>query len=206
MKTDNNTKLSTLLFNPFARVAGAKALVIGGAAILLAGFLGVLSKTHFDGVLDTHTGGNAPVWFFLSEGFIDWICLTATLLIVGRIASRTSFRTIDLVGTQAMARWPTVLVSLIVLPKGYQRFTNSLIEQFVKHGEKVEFVGVDAFIFLAVALGMVLLLCWMAFLMYKSYSISCNLSGTRALFTFAGGVIVAEALSKTALFFLLKQA
>ncbi len=168
MNANDKTKLSTWLFNPFFYVAGAKALLIGWAAILLAGFLGSLSKTHFDGILDMHTGVDAPTWIFLAEGFVAWICLTVTLLIAGRIMSRTSFRTIDLAGTQALARWPTALLGLITLPKGYQRFNAYLIEQLLKGGGRIEFSGADAAVFAAVVLGMILVVCWTAFLMYKS--------------------------------------
>jgi hypothetical protein len=206
MNADDKRKLSTWLFNPFLYVAGAKALLIGWTAILLAGFLASLSKTHFDGVLDMHTGIAAPSGIFLAEGFVDWICLTVALLIAGRIMSRTSFRTIDLAGTQALARWPTVLVSLIALPPGYQRFSAHLIEQFLKRGERIEFAGADAFVFAAVVLGMILLLCWMVLLMYRSYSVSCNLRGAKAVLSFIGALIVAEILSKAAWYWFLNQA
>ena len=206
MNADDKTKLSTWLFNPFLYVAGAKALLIGWAAILLAGFLSSLSKTHFDGVLDMHTGVAAPSWIFLAEGFVAWVCLTGTLLVAGRIMSRTSFRTIDLAGTQALARWPAVLVGLISLPKGYQRFSTYLIEQLLKRGDKIEFAGADAFVFAAVVLGMIVLFCWIVFLMYKSYSVSCNLRGAKAVLSFIGALIVAEILSKAALYCFFYQA
>ena len=199
-------KLSTWLFNPFFYVAGTKALLIGWAAILVAGFLGSLSRTHFDGVLDAHTGIDAPTWVFLAEGFVAWICLTVTLLITGRIMSRTSFRTIDLAGTQALARWPIALLGLITLPKGYQRFSVYLLDQLLRHDGQIEFAGADAIIFAAVALGMILLAGWTAFLMYKSYSVSCNLKGAKAVLSFIGTMIVAEILSKTAFYCLLGRA
>src|SRR5687767_10350791 len=120
MNTDRTPK--ALLFNPFTYIAGAQALGLGLVAILAAGFIGSWSNTHFDGVLDLHTGACAPLWVFLVQGFVSWLCLSLVLLIVGRMISRTSFRTIDLLGTQALARWPTIFMSLIVLPTGFQRF------------------------------------------------------------------------------------
>ena len=39
--------------------------------------------------------------------------------------------------------------------------------------------------------------------MYKSYSISCNVKGGKAVGTFIGGIILAEVLSKLALYWLL---
>ena len=83
MNLTTEKKPLTLLFNPFFYVAGGKALGIGLAAILLAGLVGALGNTHFDGVLDTHTGAHAPLWFFLAEGIIDWLCLGAVLLVFG---------------------------------------------------------------------------------------------------------------------------
>lgn len=122
---NDERKPTTLLFNPFGYIAGGKALWLGLAAILLAGLIGSLSNTHFDGVLDTHTGRPAPLWAFLVEGIINWMCLSLVLLILGRVISRTSFRTVDLLGTQALARWPTVFIGLVALPPAFQRFAST---------------------------------------------------------------------------------
>src|SRR5438552_5098370 len=156
MNTQN--KPITLMFNPFVYSAGAQALGLGLAAILLAAFIGWCSNTHFDGVLDVHTGAAAPLWLFFAEGVIDWLCLSVVLWVCGKIISRTAFRTIDVFGTQALARWPTVLISLITLPKAFNRFGNELAEQ-LKRG-KFDFNTADAIIFLAVALAMIPLICW----------------------------------------------
>jgi hypothetical protein len=203
MNPSNNWKPATLLFNPFVYIAGAKALLLGLAAMLLAGLIGSLSNTHFDGVLDTHTGAHAPLWFFLSEGIIDWLSLAVVLLIIGSIISRTSFRIIDVVGTQSLARWPSLFLGLLMLPKAIQRFSNQLVEQLTKQG-KVEFNTTDAVVFSAVVIAMIPVVCWMVVLMYKSYSVSCNVKGGKAIGTFIGGIILAEILSKAALYGLLR--
>jgi hypothetical protein len=122
----------------------------------VAGFFGKLSQTHFDGVIDIHAGGQAPSWLLICEGFIDWLFLSAALLFAGRILARTSFRTIDLAGTQALARWPTIFAGLIALPKGSQRFANYLLELIKRQGPSpqssgdsspIHFVASDALIF-----------------------------------------------------------
>ena len=51
-----------LLFNPFVKIAGAPSLFIGLTSMLLAGFVGYLSKTHFDGILNIHAGIQAS-WY-----------------------------------------------------------------------------------------------------------------------------------------------
>ena len=62
---DNSTaqpkKLSTWFFNPFTYVAGEQALVIGLGVILASSYIASLSNTHFDGVLDMHTGATGPM-------------------------------------------------------------------------------------------------------------------------------------------------
>ena len=203
MNPNSDRKLTTLLFNPFVYIAGGQALLLGIVAILVAGLIGSAGNTHFDGVLDVHSGAGAHLWFFLSEGIADWLCLAAVLWIMGRIASRTSFRTIDVLGTQALARWPTVFIALITLPKGFQRFTGYLVDQLLKPGTKAVFSPLDAAVFGAVVLGIILFTCWLVALMYKAYSVSCNLKGGKAIGTFIGGLIIAEILSKLAVYGLL---
>jgi len=204
MNLNHDRKAITLFFNPFVYIAGTKALFIGLGGLLLAGLVGSLCNTHFDGVLDTHTGAHVALWGFLSEGIIDWLCLAAVLLFCGMLVSKTAFRIIDVVGTQALARWPTIFISLATLPKGYQRFTSYLIESFLKPGAKAGFNAADAVIFCAVVIVMIPLIIWMVFLMYKAYSVSCNVKGGKAVGTFIAGLIVAEILSKLALYWLLK--
>ena len=192
----------TLLFNPFFYLAGAEALVIGLAGILIAGWIGALGHTHFDGVLDTHTGAHAPLAVFLAEGIIDWLCLALVLLVFGKIISKTAFRPIDLIATQALARWPTILIGLVCLLPALQRFSRVIIEQVTKPGSKVDFYTSDAIIFFAAIAAMIPLLCWLIALMYKSYSVSCNVKGGKAIGTFIAGLILAEILSKIAIYHL----
>jgi len=204
MNLTHDRKLTTLLFNPFVYIAGAPALGLGLAAILLAGLIGSWGHTHFDGVLDTHIGARAPLGVFLAEGLIDWLCLGLVLLIFGKIISKTSFRTLDLLGTQALARWPTVFISLVSLPKALQRFSQELLEQLTKPGAKIVINPWDALIFFAAMMVMLPLLGWVVALMYKSYSVSCNVKGGKAIGTFIGGLLLAEIMSKVAVYGLLK--
>jgi TRAP-type mannitol/chloroaromatic compound transport system permease small subunit len=177
---------------------------MGLAILLLTGLLASLSNTHFDGVLDTHTGARVPLWFFLSEGIIDWLCMAIVLLVCGTLVSRTAFRMVDVFGTQALARWPAIFVSLATLPAGYQRFTHYLVELFLKPGAKTEFNAADAVIFGAAILVMIPGVCWMVFLMYRAYSVSCNIKGGKAVGTFIPGLVLAEILSKVGIYYLLK--
>jgi hypothetical protein len=190
-------KTITLLFNPFFYIAGVQALGLGLAAILLTALVGSWGHTHFDGVLDTHVGASAPLWFFLAEGMIDWLCLSVALWACGKIISQTAFRAVDLLGTQALARWPALCISLVTLPKAFQRFGSELMET-LKQG-KIQFDTMDAIVFSIIVIAMIPFLCWMAALMYRSFSVSCNVKGGKAIGTFVAGLLIAEVLSKAAL-------
>jgi len=195
MKLNGEQGPTVLLYKPFIYLAGSKALALGLGAILLASSIGAASNAHFDGVLDMHVGADLPVWVFLSEGIMNWLCLGIVLLIAGRIISRTSFRTIDLFGTQALARWPAVFIALSALPKGSQRFIQALVDQ-LRSGMSPRFNPADAVAFV-VMIGVTLAcVIWMVALMYQSFSISCNVRGAKAIITFIGGLFVAEVLSK----------
>jgi hypothetical protein len=196
---EQSRELKHWLLNPFIYVAGEKALGIGVAAVLTAGLIGYFSRTHFDGVLDVHTGSPAPLWLFLSEGVVDWLCLSVVLWVLGMIVSKTSFRALDLFGTQALARWPTLLISVIALIPSYTRFLEQLTRQLLNPGAGADLHPTDAVFGSVILLLMVLLIVWMVLLAYKSYAISCNLAGGKAIVSFIGGLILAEIASKVAI-------
>jgi len=100
-------------------------------------------------------------------------------------------------------RWPTIFLSLILLPKGIQRFSSSVLEN-LQQGREIKFDTADALITFAVVIAVIPRICWMAALMYKSYSVSCRMKGARAVWTFISGLLIAEILSKIAIYRLLK--
>ncbi len=193
-------KLAQLLFNPFHRIAGVLSLGLGIAAITLTALIGASHGVHFDGVLDTHVGPRGPWWFFAAEGLIDWLCLAGVLLLAGRLVSRTAFRSIDLLGTQALARWPTLLIALACLAPGFHRFSAELLKSLttVKPGAipQLPAASSDALVFGLVTVVMLVCAVWMVALMWKSFAYCCNVRGGRAVTAFVVGLLAAEVLSK----------
>lgn len=209
MTSSATPRVTPLLFHPFIFIAGASSLLAGLATILLTGWLGALNNVHFDGVLDVHAGAGLPLWLTLSEGLIAWLTLSVLLFLVGRLLSRTSFRAIDLFGTQALARWPMILVSLACFAPGFHRFSLQLVESLQKMGAnpnafKMPEMGLDAGVFGLVTLVMLACTVWMVALMWKSFSHCCNVRGGRAVTGFVIALLAAEVLSKILLVQLLK--
>jgi hypothetical protein len=203
-KTANSNRLSQWLFNPFRFIAGFKALLLGLAIILVSGFVGSLSNTHFDGVLDLHTGAAAPMWFFLSEGIINWVCMAMPLFFFGLIVSNSSFRVIDVLGTQALARWPYLIAAIVMLPDANRRVLDYIVSKLTQNAPAAAISSIDVFIFGFAMIIAIFMLIWMVALMYVAYTMSCNIKGARAVITFIVSLIGAEVLSKVAILLLVR--
>ncbi|MHC4394389.1 MAG: hypothetical protein ACYS1A_01920 [Planctomycetota bacterium] len=189
-------RLSQWFFNPFRFIAGFRALLLGLAIILLSAFFGWLGTTHFDGVLDFHTGLQASLWFFFAEGLINWVSLVIPLFFFGLIVSRFSFRIVDVLGTQALARWPYLITALVMLPDANRRFAEYMMSRFGLGAAVASINYVDMLIFAFAMLLSILMAVWMVALMYKAYAVSCNIKGAKTIITFIISLLGAEVLSK----------
>ncbi|MHC4123129.1 MAG: hypothetical protein ACYSSI_06095 [Planctomycetota bacterium] len=202
-KTRPHVPLSQWLFNPFRMLAGSKALLLGLVIILITAFVGSLSNTHFDGVLDVHTGQKAPTWLFFAESLIDWLCMVLFLFFSALIVSRSQWRFIDIAGTQALSRWPTLITALVMLPDANRRFGNYLLSKLGQSNSAVTINSTDAAVFCVAAIVALLMIIWMVALMYKAYAVSCNVKGAKAFITFTISLILAEIVSKVLILALL---
>lgn len=193
-------RLIVWLFNPFAYIAGGQALIVGLIGILAAGLLGSLGNVHFDGVLDTHIGAKAPLWLFIAEGFIDWLCLAILLLLAGLICKGRSFRAIDVLGTQALSRWPMLLSAAAGILPANQRVLAELMKLAQNPKQPLTLPVADTVVFaVAMIIGLVMII-WMVMLMYQGYTVSCNLQGAKAVVSFIVVLLIAEVISKFGIF------
>jgi hypothetical protein len=202
-KMANNKQMSQWLFNPFRFIAGFQALVIGLAIILIGGFIGWLGNTHFDGVLDVHIGLGAPLRIFLAEGLINWGCMAIPLFFFGLIVSHSAFRVIDVFGTQALARWPYIIVAIAMLPDANRRVLEYIMSRLTQTAPAVSVGSIDVFVFAFAMIVGILTIIWVVALMYRAYAVSCNIKGAKAIITFIISLIGAEVLSKFAILSLL---
>ncbi len=212
--TISNTKMESspsqsrrwlnLLFNPFVYVVGIHALTVGLGVILVTALLGSLSHTHFDGVLDLHSGASRPLAVFLLEGTIDWLALGGVLCLVGRLIAPAGFRAIDVLGTQALARLPTILMALLTFPRAFRRFGATLVHQLASPAPSLNLATPDAIYFIAATLLTLPCLVWMVLLMYRGFSVSCHVQGARTVWSFVGALLIAEVIAKVAITALLE--
>ena len=198
IKNENVKKpgILSIMFKPFNYVAGSKSLIIGLSVIVVSGIIGSFSNTHFDGVLDVHIGMKIPLWLFVAEGIINWISMSVIILLAGLTISKTKFRVIDVLGTQSLARFPMIFVALVTLLPGFKNFAEKVALQPESFNQFVSQYPGEFTAFLAVMVVIILSTVWMVYLMYHSFSVSCNVKKLKAIITFIVSIILAEILSK----------
>ena len=177
------------LFNPFVRIAGARSLIVGLAGIVVAGLAAAGAGIRFDGLLDVHAGNEVALWMPVVEGLVNWAVFTLLLVVVALLFSKSAVRLIDIAGAQAMARMPLLLAAAICnLPLIQDAFDGMAAVLLGGELDGNTLTGLVAGIL--VTLGGVV---WMVALMWKAFSVSCNMRGGRAIALFILAVLLGEA-------------
>jgi hypothetical protein len=190
----------TALFNPSYYLAGAEALALGLALILLTAIIGSFGNTHVNGVIDVNIGRPAALWVFFAEGLINWLAVALPLYLAARLLSRSrNLRAVDVFGTQALARAPMLLAMPASLVPGFQRASAGLHTSAARPSLTSIADNPDFAIRIAVLVFAVLMIVWMVTLMYRAYTSACNLKGPRAIASFIVALIVGEIASKFAI-------
>lgn len=192
--------LKIWLINPFEYISVTKALVIGSFIIILSGILNSFSNSHFDGVIDFHTGTkeNYTIIYHILEGFIDVIVFSVLLYISALITSGSKIRFIDVLGMQSYARTPFILASII--PLVYSMKTIFAYFEATRNGTTLPEVSYfDWFLFGLNSIISIGLIVWIVARMWKAYAVSCNTKGTKAIVSFILSFIAAEIIIKITL-------
>jgi hypothetical protein len=89
-----------VIINPFEKVAGAKSLFYGLAAVLIAGTVGYYSKTNFDGILNIHSGMQLAWYIHIAWPLLSVVVISFWFWLFAAIFGKHNVRAIDVVGTQ----------------------------------------------------------------------------------------------------------
>ena len=182
------------LFNPFVYIAGAKALAIGGVIMVVSSVIVSTHNGHFDGAMDVHFGAKTNLLQAICEPLVSWLSLVLALYLFGRIASESAIRFIDVAGTTALARWPMLPISLLgLIPQPDMPEPNKMTLEAIMKIATSPGVIIEGLLSLP-------LIVWFIALLYNAYSVSANLKGSKAVWSFIGGLVAAEIVSKVVLY------
>ncbi|MFH1853019.1 MAG: hypothetical protein ABIA75_11810 [Candidatus Neomarinimicrobiota bacterium] len=201
-----NNQIFNLLFNPFEILPRKLTLITGGAVVLLAGWLNSFSNTHFDGLLDIHSGLQSSLGLHLVEGFINILIFTLLLFGLDKLVNKSTGNFGILFSQQTLARWPYLIVSIAMLKLAaplqrygqYLRFQNGLTNSSTELA-----VGDEISFYLSVAV-MLLIMVWYVILSYRSFAGYIKASGWKTMILYSFGLIAAEVVSKIVVISLIK--
>ncbi len=177
------------MFNPFIRFRGFQALLFGMCALVVSGVIAGMADIRFDGLLDLHFYSDVPLWVPVAEGLVNWTVLTALLWLIDRTFSQSAVRLVDVAGVQALARAPLLPAAVICSLPGV-RGTLGVFAEAAQSGQLPNVFDMGIFaIAIVVMLGCTI---WMVALMWKAFSFSCSMKGTRAVVLFIAAVVIGE--------------
>lgn len=188
---------ATFLLNPFQKIAGFKALFLGLITLVLVSILGIKAKLFFLGPLSTI---NASVLakqnidnlfgFLLYQNVVCWLVLVTVLMITTKILQKNQVRIIDFLGTVALARFPTLIVTLYVLM--LRIWYPSLLEVDLSKGYPLHYS------FGQVLLGIPILIIaiWQVILYFYAFKESSGLRSKKLWLGFIVAIILSESIAQ----------
>ena len=188
-----SNSLFGFLINPFTRIAGWQAFGMGLLILLVTGVVGAYSNVAFDGVFDMHLMDLTLEKSLLIQA-ISVVSLVLVMWVTAMLVSKT-FRFIDILGTMSLARAPFLLLAFA----GF--FTTTPDMQALMKDPYSIFESVSFIVVMVLSLPVIV---WNITLMFNALRVSCDIKGSKLTIAFILALFVAEIISKTAIYFLVK--
>lgn len=191
------------LYNPFTRIAGVKSLLLGLAIMLITSVVAYYSHTRFDGIVDSHGGGDyAPYYLYLIDALNAWLSVVIVFYPISLFVTKFRSRFVDVAGTFLIARVPFIFDALATFYLSKSEVNKFL--QAIVLKTKVEYTisTLDWMLFVGTILFLILCAVWNIALNYNAFKINTNLKGAKSAWIFILGIIVAEIISKIVFYYI----
>lgn len=185
-----------IAINPFQRIAGASALIIGLMIIVIMSYLGVIAKVYFPGIIDVLNSvvvknPQIPLSFqlLLYQNLVCWLILSILFFIGSKVFQPKKIRIIDFLGTVALARYPFLLVTafISIIQIINPNFMNIDITKGIQ--SQMSF-GMILFSLLVISFAI-----WQITTYFFALKVSSGLIGKKLWITFVVALILGEAIS-----------
>ena len=187
---NKNLSAATLLVNPFQKIAGVKALIIGGAILLLMSFLGVMGNVYFNSALSIHIQTSSPDFFLLAyQNIVACLVLSICFALAAKLY-RKKTRFIDFIGTVTFARYPYLFVTALMaiiqnINPGFLAFNEQ------KNAPLETSLGITIF-----GISLLILAAWQVATYFYAFKESSGLIGKKLWSGFILSLIVAEVITQ----------
>lgn len=176
-----------IVFDPFRYIAGLKALLLGLVFILSAALLLNAAGYLSDGYLH-YTVQPEGVGFLrtLALQLLAWLIPALMLYLAGLVFSKSKIRIIDVLGTTAFAQLLQLFLIVPMLVPALSEQLNAISESVLAGTMPT----VGAWIIVYGIWAMLWLVFFLIFT-YKAFSVSCNMSGGKAVAVYVVVTLVA---------------
>ena len=180
------------LINPFTYYSGGTTLAIGVAGMALMVWIAQATGQTFRGLISIGIGESS--WLQLAGQLLaGWALFSALLYAAARIFSPSQIRLIDIVGNQAMARLPYLVLLLFELLYSTPQLLHDAEEiRQLNFAEMTSYTPPIGLV-LSGVVGIVVLV-WFFAWSWMGFSIAANLRGKRAAAIYIGCYLLAEGL------------
>ncbi len=179
------------LINPFYFLAGFKALKIGLLAIITTAIIAYYTNTNFPDIISVKTGSHLSLLHSITQDIVNWLVMSILLYVAALLFSSSKVRFLDILGTQALARFPYIIASLLGCSKALKRFSDFLLWQYLEQGEPIEITSTESLLAIITLVALILLTIWLITLMFNAFKVSANLKGNKLIAIFIVMLIVA---------------
>ncbi|MGA2655722.1 MAG: hypothetical protein ABSF18_07065 [Gammaproteobacteria bacterium] len=134
---------SSILLNPFKKVAGMKALMIGVVIMVLMSLLGVAAKMYLDGIFGSVLAFNinTPIkpsfYLLMYQNIVSCLVLSSLFFMSAIFFNKKRMRYIDFLGMVTLSRYPFIILV------GCTAFIQTFFPEFYKmdttHGYEMHF-------------------------------------------------------------------
>lgn len=194
--------MKKLLINPFEKISETKLLLFGIAITLIGSYLGFIFNGRFDGVIDLHFSEQVTFLQPFIDNVVNVFSLSISLFFFGRIINKKT-RFIDILIPSLVARLPFYFLPFTNVNNFMVTFSNEIIGNLdLKNPINFHIETLDLIAILLFALVSIGFLVWFVVLLFNGFKIATNCKTPNQTLLFVFGIILAELLSKTLMYFI----
>lgn len=179
-----------LFYNPFRYIAGIKSLLSGIGILIVTALIASKSNVFFPDIISVKISPEISFFDLILQGLTNILIAGLVFYILATTTSKTQVRFIDIIGTQALARFPYVFAALIGFSNSLHKYTNYILSTISSNGANNQINQSEIIIAISLLLFVLLLSIWMITLMFNAYKTCSNLKGTRLTVSFIAGIIL----------------
>jgi hypothetical protein len=192
-----------ILYNPIKVLGKGNGLVAAVLVVIVLTVVAMWAGVHLDGAFDLHLAPKAPsTQLIVLESLIAWLSVGLLLFALSKAFGGNGGAGSHLAAA-GLSRFPYILAAII----GSKQLLGKTMEAAVRMGNETITIRPEELISPGLIVGAVVLLgliIWSIAMLYLGYKESSRLQGGKTAFSFIIAVLVAELVSKLALYGLVK--